>query len=362
MKVVTVPGQTYVVYAAEGATITAPGVKDPLLTCEGGKPNYVTVPGGEMDISDPEATYAACRNFKRAALALGLLGGGNTSGLPAGYTRVEYLESTGTQYIKTTLIPEGLNTNIQFEITTRKQTTIFGYYKDESERYQIWTRLNGNGTGIDVDIVSAGSSGRATKYDNPLGYIADVEVNAGEGFILIGSTKKNVDRLATGFSSGAKDFGIFAQGATPSTPSQTRIYFIRCWRQGEDGHEWQPALDRTGTPCLYDLVTRKPYYNSGTGDFLYPGKEAQATTYSLRRPRMYAQMTEHGIRRLYHVPKGYNGTPEEYAEEHGFKILVETPQPEEGYWAPVWHDREDCIVLEWVETEPPAEELLTETE
>jgi hypothetical protein len=71
---------------------------------------------------------------------------------------------------------------------------------------------------------------------------------------------------------------------------------------------------------------------------------------------MYAQLTEHGVRRLYHVPKGYNGGKEEYAAEHGFKILVETPMPEEGYWIPEWHDREDCIELEWVETEPPAEQ------
>ena len=117
-----------------------------------------------------------------------------------------------------------------------------------------------------------------------------------------------------------------------------------------------PALDPTGAPCMYDLVSKTPFYNKGTGDFLYPGEETKATTYSLR-DRMYAQCTEHGIRRLYHVPEGYNGSKEEYAEENGFKLLIETPMPEEGYWEPVWHDREDCIELEWVEIEPPTEEV-----
>ena len=106
---------------------------------------------------------------------------------------------------------------------------------------------------------------------------------------------------------------------------------------------------------MFDTVTRKPFYNSGMGEFLYPGAETQAATYSLRK-RMYAQMTEHGIRRLYRVPAGYEGSKEEYAVEHGFKILVETPMPEEGYWIPVWQDREDCIELEWVETEAPTAE------
>jgi hypothetical protein len=70
---------------------------------------------------------------------------------------------------------------------------------------------------------------------------------------------------------------------------------------------------------------------------------------------MYGKITEHGIRRLYCVPEG-NNSKEEYAEKHGFKLLIETPQPEEGYWTPVWHETETQLILDWVETEPPTEE------
>ena len=70
----------------------------------------------------------------------------------------------------------------------------------------------------------------------------------------------------------------------------------------------------------------------------------------------YAQLTEHGVRRLYKVPSGYNGTKEEYAMEHGFKPLIETPEPEEGYWSPQWRETEEEIVLDWEETEAPAKE------
>ena len=122
-----------------------------------------------------------------------------------------------------------------------------------------------------------------------------------------------------------------------------------------------PCVDDTGAPCMLDRVTRTIYYNAGSGDFLYPGKEEEPTTYSLRRPITYAQLTEYGVRRLYHVPNGYNGTVEEYAAEHGWLPLVETEPPEEGYWAPEWRETEDEIVLEWVPTTPP-EEILTATE
>jgi hypothetical protein len=48
------------------------------------------------------------------------------------------------------------------------------------------------------------------------------------------------------------------------------------------------------------------------------------------------------------VPEGYSSKAE-YAEANGFKLIVEPPMPEEGFWIPVWHDREDCIELEWEE-------------
>ena len=30
-----------------------------------------------------------------------------------------------------------------------------------------------------------------------------------------------------------------------------------------------PALDRNGTPCMYDTVSKQNFYNAGTDEFLY---------------------------------------------------------------------------------------------
>lgn len=35
-----------------------------------------------------------------------------------------------------------------------------------------------------------------------------------------------------------------------------------------------PVLDKNGTACMFDKITQKFYYNSGTGDFLYGEKES----------------------------------------------------------------------------------------
>ena len=122
-----------------------------------------------------------------------------------------------------------------------------------------------------------------------------------------------------------------------------------------------PCLDETGAPCLYDLISHKTFYNQGTGDFLYPSSEA--STYSLRQQFPdWGKLTERGLRRLYHVPEGYTGDPYDYAIENGFKHIVETEKPSEGYWSPRWTETDDEIVLVWDEAEPPVEDIHVESE
>lgn len=115
-------------------------------------------------------------------------------------------------------------------------------------------------------------------------------------------------------------------------------------------HDLKPALDPTGAPCMYDLVNRKAFYNAGYSDFLYPNAAPVMSTDL--EDTFYAKLTEHGVRRLYHVPKGCNMTKDEYAAANGFKELVEPPMPYVGYWRPEWRETETQLILEWIETEP----------
>ena len=108
-----------------------------------------------------------------------------------------------------------------------------------------------------------------------------------------------------------------------------------------------PCVDNIGNPCMYDKVSKTSLY-SQTGDkFLVP---TTSTTYSLRQPvAEFAQLTDSGVRKLYHLPYDYEGTLEEFVEENGFKQLVENEKPEEGNWIPEWTKTEDAVVLNWVE-------------
>ena len=106
---------------------------------------------------------------------------------------------------------------------------------------------------------------------------------------------------------------------------------------------------------MFDLVSRKPFYNAGAGDFLYP---SESTTYALRKVLPdWGKLTEHGLRRLYHAPASYQGELYDYALENGYKPIVEPEKPETGYWTPRWTETADEIVLEWVDAAPPTDEF-----
>lgn len=45
------------------------------------------------------------------------------------------------------------------------------------------------------------------------------------------------------------------------------------WKTGEILYDFIPCLDNNNKPCMYDLVSQKSFYNSGTNEFLYKLKE-----------------------------------------------------------------------------------------
>ena len=50
--------------------------------------------------------------------------------------------------------------------------------------------------------------------------------------------------------------------------SSVRMYNFKIYDNDVLVRDMIPVLDPTGTPCMYDKVEGKFYYNSGTGDFI----------------------------------------------------------------------------------------------
>lgn len=286
------------------------------------------------------------------------------SSLPLGYKRLEYLESTGEQYIDSgKILLADTQVRSRFQQTKFKNDAVqraqwlFGVGKYGASAHLLFGLWEGIAHPTQSGYMLQGEYGGAFQR------VAD-SINIQEPLTLEMSRELatlNAEELyyvtTSEFAIGDEVLsypifdGIGSAGALGGR-SNLRIWYFVDTTPSEGGLRLSliPALDPTGAPCMFDIVTREPFYNSGTGDFIYPNVETQATTYSLRN-RMYAKMTEHGIHRLYHAPINYSGTKEEYASENGFKQLVELPRPEEGNWIPDWRETDTELICDWIEIE-----------
>ena len=376
---ITTPGKTYSVHTMKGCTIIEPDGWSKTIEAPDG---YFDAHFGSVVIEGDDETSIK-QLFKLAPYQkLRLLGvvGGNAGGLPAGYKRVEYLQGDGKAYIKTDIFASGLT---EIEAT-------YARTNDNTQQSLFFTQC-GSYPAVDWRTASRLTS---LRNNGTTHFILNRRMAEPEPVPLF---QKSTLRMTTGdfYQDGIKiltqdnqwppveqypqpsialfctheitynDNGTVIEADKCTYPTNS----MRCYgfkTKGAQNSDFIPALDPTGAPCMYDLVSRKAFYNAGSGDFLYP---TESTTYALRRVLPdWGKLTPNGLRRLYHAPANYTGELYDYALENGYKPIVETEKPEDGYWSPRWTETEDEIILEWVETDPPTDEFglpaepLTETE
>lgn len=300
--------------------------------------------------------------------------------LPYGYTRVEYLESHGSkmygeQYIDTGIIFSTAMI-LRADLEPTSYPTSDGHFLFGSDQQQgtnknyIYARAMGNGNhwsfynGANGSISSVFLFNKTQPRRFVINYNGQNHTTTYEGktYKMLSYVGVLPTRFMIFTLSRHAPWNSAEDKVASTAPGKMRFYSFYA-EEGETKIDLIPVLDPTGAPCMFDLVTRRPFYNSGSGDFLYP---SPSTTYSLRRyTPEYAIKTTAGIRKLYHVPENYDGSIEDYARENNYKRLVEPECPnEEGkYYASQWNETDTELILEWIETEPPVveeEELPTE--
>lgn len=274
-------------------------------------------------------------------------------GLPAGYRRLEYLESTDTQYIDT-----GVNLSSESIIEgsaalandSTASIAVWGSYS-VADKYSLFWHL-AKQEGVDTPIGQfQGVTWFGSTITTEVGKVYQFKQTRGELWIDGELAKaRDIEDFSLDFS--AALFCIKQPVEEFYYRSSSRIYSFSISRAGEMQLNLIPCLDPNGAPCMYDIISQEPFYNEGTGDFLYPGAESQVITSDLDEI-FYAKKTDHGIQKLYHVPKNFSGSKDEYAIENGFKQLVEPPMPTEGYWIPEWTETDTQLICNWIETVVP---------
>ena len=187
------------------------------------------------------------------------------------YCEVEYLESTGTQWIDT-----GINVDTSTdEIKLYFQLTDTALYKWFFGEYDTNARL-GLGSGDGADKRNFLYQQSATKVSDTQMYDKQhlFEINSNGGFLDGTKIRDYVNFASTST--------IYLFNLNIDSPSdyrcKSKIWKYEHKRNGVLIRDMVGVLDWNMSPCMYDKVTRKLFYNKGTGDFSY-GREIHPVDY-----------------------------------------------------------------------------------
>ena len=176
--------------------------------------------------------------------------------LPAGYQLCNYLESTGTQTINTGLTPVyGDEINVLAYRTSNANSMFYasGSLTVTSAPDELYCRYFTSADKAAVRITLKHFPDDAHYHHIMLSQ---------DGFYADG----NFVRELTGERAEAGTLIIF-RGTSNYGKLRIKRFYIT--RDGAYTLNLIPALDRNGTPCMYDTVSKQTFYNERTGDFLY---------------------------------------------------------------------------------------------
>lgn len=330
----TFPGKTYCVTCAEGCTVTdSTGALR--LECEAGKQLHLTAPSDKLFTSASAIVREVFNYAPAKAKALGLLGGG-VSALPAGYLAAEFLETTGEQYIDTGL--RRVDEKSFAEFLGKIHGTVFAKraFQTRGMAFSSEARINPGSAWISYpngdDISLSGMIYRPSNM--PDNYVApqhNVKIEYRKatvnGSIFTRSDMYEISESPTSETSPTLKLFAFANGVDYKSSwwvGSCRKFRARC-KNGEV--DFVPAVAMNGQPCMYDRVSKQPFYNKGTGSFIVGMTMEQARKLS-KLPATGGTLTV-SLPSNWQEDEGVLNARAE-AEAKGWQITVKTYEAEAG--------------------------------
>lgn len=180
--------------------------------------------------------------------------------LPEGYTALEYIQSSGTQYIDTGCkLTQDSDIIIDFKlINNNKSVGIFGARESAAKNNLAMFR--------DGDLF-VGDFSEYPKYrfkTNSSFNRTKIRMNK-TGVLVNGILNTSWSNIAN-FETPTNGL-IFDVGNNNWTGNKA-VMQLYGYADG-NAQKLVPCLDTEGVPCMYDLVSRNSFYNAGTGSFTW---------------------------------------------------------------------------------------------
>jgi len=206
--------------------------------------------------------------MKRRLMAFEKSGGG----LPSSYTAVDYLQSTGTQWIEMGVTPNQ-NTKavlkIKINVFTSKGASLIGSRTNINSDDQFTTYLDDyGGTRFLFRMDGQPKTTSWTGLTTNKIYIVtlsgtEMKAELEDGTAVFSKTFSVPDFTST------LTMALFRSKGVSGDYFRGRIYSCKHYSGDELIQDFQPCLDTNGMPCMFDFVSRKPFYNVGTGSFAW---------------------------------------------------------------------------------------------
>lgn len=176
----------------------------------------------------------------------------NTSRLPNGYTELDYIRSTGTQYINSNFYPTN-NTVIEAKVGS-SNGHFFSATQSGVPRFGFYLLQSGQ---VDYAIGSSGYKGAIlTGVTSPAEIVFRNGSFTGNG--TVGTFTSQSAFTCT------SPLSIFAEGTSVSSGE---VYYYKIYNNGTLVRDFVPCKNPSNAVGLYDLVNDQFYGNSGTGSF-----------------------------------------------------------------------------------------------
>ena len=264
--------------------------------------------------------------------------------VPQEYRQVEYISSSGTQYINTGVSGGNDNLNIQVKYSWNSlpaadgYAAVFGNYSSENHNATRILNKGSSITYINLNTKAGGSTltSTATKTVNTI--YEDNIVKLGD---ILYYKSNDIVVSRTGLTTGTANSGniaIFAQNTTGSNKSSIKLYGMQIYNGTTLVRNFVPCVRKSDNVAgLYDTANGVFYTNAGTGEF-EAGEDAYVESSNQLQiaasHTLYAQYSTYKLTVKYHVNGGSITTSTSSATRYrvGSDSLVEISKDSGATW------------------------------
>ena len=185
------------------------------------------------------------------------------SGLPEGYTAVEYIQSSGTQYIDTgRKLTQDSDITIDFSIVgeINRSAGIFGSRQSASKNNLTLFQ------NADVKVLSGDFSEYQKHRFTAASSLERTKIRMNKSGVWINDILKKSWSDVADFETPTN--GLIFDVGNNNWSGNKAVMRLYSYTDG-DAQQLVPCLDANGVPCLYDLIGKTALYNQGAGSFTW---------------------------------------------------------------------------------------------